>query len=352
MFSDDIKDYSDEKYNLGLQISEQEYRDLQYPSYSLFSDIEKVGIENVDPGSKNKQIGDLDGVIFGKIVDSIVTDGVVPSDLIVMTKKPAAGKVKTIINTLVDNLEFLPNKKNILAPENKSILLKACKIAKYYKDDQKRLDGINNYSEYIDAISDPKNKGKTMVQKYIYDQALLAGKKIMLEEPFSLPVNYPERYSALTQVKLVGTIGNILFANEHDSIEVKGMMDYILVDHKEKIIKLYDLKTGSYDIKDFHEKGYVGWNYYIQASLYFALAYTAIREHPIYKDYKVEQTFNFAYYDRFKRGYICVSYSITDLVDAYLGFTFEKDEGNGLSSLTKKKGLSIIAGEYANKYLV
>ena len=168
------------KTQLGLQVSEKEYRDIPFPSYSLLSDISKNGT-SVIGGARNTEIGEMDSVIFGKIVDSLLTDKKDPDNLYVVTKSPT-GKAKAIIKALASYSHLMPNKHDIFHEDNKEILDGICEKLNYYKNYETRLKGLKNYVDYfntykrivLNKIKDenkPKPEDCVIVSKYIYSSS-------------------------------------------------------------------------------------------------------------------------------------------------------------------------------------
>lgn len=67
-------------------------------------------------------------------------------------------------------------------------------------------------------------------------------------------------------------------------VDVRIMTDLIKVNHKEKKIYPYDLKTTGKNEEDF-EKSYVDWNYSIQKGLYSRVLVQKIKNDDFFKDY-------------------------------------------------------------------
>lgn len=313
-----------ENTNIGLfNISELEYRDLPYPSYSLLSDIRKNGVNVID-GTRNLDINELDGVMVGKLVDNLLTEDKLPDNFYVVKKKPTA-KAKMIIKSLAKLHYLLPNKDIIFSEENKDIILKLCNAAGYYmpkKNDttQKRLDGLINYQDYFDIlVKAPQNS--FIISDYLYYESKQVVK--VLKEEFPWLDNPREGIEIIPQIKLLGEV---------NGIKIKGMLDFIIIDNINKTITPYDLKTGSYPAKDFIEKGYLGWNYYIQASLYKILLSNEIAKHPIYKDYKVQE-FSFMYCSRMDKSTSTTVVNNDMHLECLEGFEFDGNYYTGLNEL-------------------
>ena len=94
------------KYKFGIQISEDEYRKLRHPSYSLLSDIKKDG-----PFAVSRPRADIslnEPIIIGKMVDSYITEGKPPSDNLYIIDKIPTDKALSICQDLMQLQPFLP----------------------------------------------------------------------------------------------------------------------------------------------------------------------------------------------------------------------------------------------------
>jgi hypothetical protein len=308
---------------IGLLISEDEYRELPYPSYSLLSDIKKVGGEIAVGGVRNPNINELDGVMVGKLVDNLVTENKMPDNIIVVKKTPT-GKVKEVIKALAKYNKYLPNKEDLFHIDNLDVLDKLCGQVRYLKDKDKRILGIKNYHDYYKALVDAP-KGAFIISEYLYYGALKVVK--LLKEEYPMLVT-PEEYGfkIIPQVKLLG---------EFNKTKIKGMLDFVVVDDANKTIIPYDLKTGSGKSDEFFTNGYLGWNYYIQAALYTELLKEELKSHPIYKDYKVVN-FRFMYASRMELTTTVMVVTESMHESAINGFEYKEDYYQGVRELVNE----------------
>ena len=139
---------------LGLNITEQEYRNLSYPSYSLLSSISKYGPDAIY--GERVDISDLDGIVIGSLVDSIITDGGLPENLVVIDKKPT-GKPLDILKALAERNDL--QDPNLLSVKNHDIIEEELDRFEYYKTStfKVRLQKLKNYSKYAKALSNPNS---------------------------------------------------------------------------------------------------------------------------------------------------------------------------------------------------
>ena len=259
--------------NLGLNITEQEYRKLSYPSYSLLSNISKYGPDAVY-GIK-PDISDLDGIVIGSLVDSMITDGKDPEDLVIIDKKPS-GKSLEILKNIAKRTDLVDTD-YILSPKNTKIIEEELDNLEYYKTSayKTRLQKLKNYRKYAKALSNPKS---FIVSEYQYSEAETVSERIK--------IRYGHLFNedTLTQLKITGTVNNV---------ELKCMLDFVVVDHKNKIMHPYDLKTGINPHFRFFEEGFLGYNYYLQSSLYRYI----LEQNVLHLGYEVDN-FRFLYCGR------------------------------------------------------
>ena len=105
-----------------------------------------------------------------------------------------------------------------------------------------------------------------------------------------------------------------------DDFPLKSMLDKVIVDHQEKVIKPYDLKC-TWSVENFYEEYYLYRRAYIQAYLYFhAMVKLASDPDSEYYGYRVDYL-QFIVCDS-SNYYSPLIYTleIDDMEDAYNGF--------------------------------
>lgn len=313
------------RFTLGLQITEQEYRDIKKPSYSLFSDIAKV--EELCPGSgylvptlpKNLDIQDEVGIICGAIVDWDITENRDPHNLFVIKKKPA-DKMKMMIKSLYNIRHLLPYPSKLLAPLNNDVIIETARVFKYKKKPDDQLKGFKNYSEYIDILFN--NENPFIVSEYDYKSSKRTAEKLKQTYPMLVT---PELYNLemYTQIKLEGVI---------NGLEIKGMLDFVFINHYKKKIIPFDLKTGYHSATTFRKGAYLDWRYYIQHSLYSRLLKQEISKHPELSDYEILE-FNFMYGSRSVFDTTVYKVNLQDDIEALDGFIEDSKTFIGVNEL-------------------
>ena len=298
---------------IGLQITEEEYRKLPNPSYSLLSAISKEGPLAMY-GVKN-DISDLDSIIIGSITDSLVTQFKDPDNMVVVDKKPST-KALDIIKNICKRTDLVDTV-NVLSLKNITQINEECISQGYYDGStpDKKVGFLKKYNKYARAYA-AYGDDIMLTSAYQYQTAKTLSNNILLRYQFLTDSN------TIGQVKLLGNV---------KGVEFKGMLDFIYIDDTNKIIYPFDLKTGIGRHDEFFEKGFLTWNYFIQASLYKTILEEA-KENTIYKDYTVEN-FRFLYCGR--KDFLPIIYKVTDKwhIAGLEGFTYKDQEYKGVYDL-------------------
>lgn len=284
---------------IGLDITEKEYRALKYPSYSLLSSMQKVGRDAIY--GERQDLSDLDGIIIGTLVDAYLSDGVFPSNIVTITKKPSGNALKAI-KGVAARVGELVDKDDVLSPSNNAILLDEMDKNSYRpkSPSSQRLHALRNYRDYANTLVSTEDPLIVSVYQMNIANDLIS--QIQTRFPW-VNVEHEDYYP---QVKLTGEV---------DGVEFKGMLDFIMVDKVNKLIYPYDIKTGSKEHYRFLETSYLQWNYYIQAGLYKELL---MQNAP--PGYKV-MDFRFVYCSR--KDFLPIVYRVNEdrNREAWQGFT-------------------------------
>ena len=302
---------------IGLDINEKDYRSLPYPSYSLLSGLSKNGPLSMY-GTK-LDISDLDSIIIGSIVDSLVTDGKVPDNMVIIDKKPS-NKALAIIKSLADRKDL--KDPYLLSVKNEKQIKEECDALEYYKTSniKDRVGYLKKYNKYVKAIVE-HGEDAMIVSSYQYNEALALTNALFTKFPFLTESNI------IPQVKIIGEV---------NGIKIKGMLDFIVIDHENKNIIPYDLKTGMGVHNNFFENGFINWGYYIQSSLYKELLTQHIRAYHVeYNDYTIDN-FRFMYCGRKDR--LPIIYRVTDKwhLAGLQGFKLENKKFTGVYELLEE----------------
>lgn len=326
------------KLKLGLDISEKEYRALPLPSYSLLSDIQKLYEKGLEDSFSLKPSNnyDTDGIIVGSITDTIISDGNLPENLITVKKKPS-GKMKEMINCLLEMKEFLHE--DILNEDNYKAILIIAEKFKYKKTDEDRIKGFLNYREYIELLFNlDKPENYLITTDYTLFTAKRTANNILDNFPI-LRKDFDNDIDLFFQVKITG---------EFNDIQVKCMLDAVIINHNKKIIIPIDIKSGANKAEEFYDKCYLGWNYYIQSSLYRKLLIDYIREnHKEFDSYTVVP-FSFIYGSRMNND--VVRYDVQE--DEHVTSLYEGYNLDSLEKLSVESLLDIFKRNLPSEYNV
>lgn len=236
---------------LGEDITEKEYRAIDRPSYSGLSNIKRFGRDAVY--GVGEDISDLEGVVIGSLVDEYITAGAFPANMIVIEKKPS-NKPLRIIKAVLQRKNELPDINRFFGKANEGIIEEELNREGYYNTSalSSRIVRLKNYSKYANTLL--KNPDAFIVSDY---QQKVSER--LCHELITRYNNILSDPGIHFQVKLLGT---------YEGYEVKGMLDFVILDHANKVAYPYDLKTGNKLHSEFYEKGYIEFNYYLQAGLY------------------------------------------------------------------------------------
>ena len=176
---------------------------------------------------------------------------------------------------------------------------------------QTRYEKISNYSDYYDTLK----SGKKLVSKADWDDAMEMY-KVFREDPYLKKLfgtKNTDEIEYIYQAQFKTT-----FNTGFEAIDVKIMPDLMVVNHKEKTIRLVDLKTSSMPAYDFPEH-FVKMRYDIQGELYTDVMKRIIADDEDYCSYTI---LPYLFVDISRADMVPVTYEI-DLSD---GFSFTKGD--------------------------
>jgi hypothetical protein len=282
-----------------LQISEQEYRDLPLPSYSMLSGISKGGID-IMSGVKNSMFV----LKFGSLVDDMCFD--TPK---VKTKYHLAGALKSPtpnVKGIVDQVIAA-----VLAGENESSSFNIVKKKKMNSLSTVALD-LNNYGDTIMLAAKMNNVYQSYAREKVISTVVSAGQayfqdaltsrgKILIKKEMwdkAMETSMTLATHQFSKSYFDAEPGIELFYQYKFVIEVrgrktKGMLDILKVDHNTKTVYPVDLKTGEMPVSKFPEIMLM-YGYYIQAGLYREAMMSIVEADPDLAGYTVAP-FEFLY---------------------------------------------------------
>ena len=254
-----------------LKLTEEQYRDLELPSYSMLSSIDKQGVDVVGGVKQSFNFK------FGSLVDMMCFEPHRVEDTFHkgISPKPPTTNVKKICDGILEGLDgkegqisdtvfVLGRRKQKKITANikdyeKEILSQAASLGIYNNySDQKTIETVTKAGkEYFkDKI---KSRGKVLIKPEMWDQASHTA-ATLISHPFTA------KYFA-QNVPGIEIIYQYKFDTVVDGRRCKGMLDCLVINHNEKLIFPVDLKTGEEPCKIFPML-YTSHRYYIQGALY------------------------------------------------------------------------------------
>lgn len=270
-------------FDISWQVDEPTYRADPALSQSTLTKFERDGFSCIDKlGEKIS----TPALTFGSAVDSIITGG--------MDEFNSRFLVADI-PTVEDSIKLL-----------------VTEAFNSYKDEYSHLSDIP--VDALVAITEeykyqsrwkPETRARVILEKgeELYNMMFLAEDKTILTteqyEKIEACVNAlrtsPATGSLFAEVSPfeqdIEKLYQLKFKASHNDVEYRGMLDLTIVDHQNKRIYPYDLKTTGHPEYDFY-KSFLKWGYQCQARLYTRLIEENIKDDPYFKDFVVS-TFKF-----------------------------------------------------------
>lgn len=260
------------------KISEKEYRDAKGVSYSFLKILADKGPRAiVEPQPKVEG----DGVVLGSIVDKLLTDpGYVPESeyevLDIELDLSGSTHISKILKFLKDN------------PDIKLVEVDFPALERIYSIlDIKRAPKIEDSFWQQVAIIDKINSGVSFISpselQLAKDMANAFKQHKYTSKLFS------DDFAGLNNIE---TVYQAKYFFKYNDVDVKIMLDMLKVDHTNKVVYLFDIKTGS----DIFFKQFSNYKYYLQGALYHYGITKFVKE--FFPDYIVVDEFEFIYLGR------------------------------------------------------
>lgn len=281
-------------------------------SYSKLSDFDRNGGKSLIRESSL----DNNGLKFGSLVDDLLFNDRLFFEeryYIFDGEKPTA-TLGLLCNVIFNNyLEI---------PKNKEEVLEIVKNNDFWSNTKKKdllIEKFNtpDFWGYIKCIYEVKDR--VIITTADYDKAMNLV-NILNEHKYSKDILIND-YEKLYQFR---------FEFEYKLFEIRGVLDIISIDHKNKKVYFTDLKTGADPAIEF-ENSFIKWRYYIQGAIY-SLAYKEIFNKLNLKGYRL-MPFQFLYISNSDKTPLL--YIMTDkwMKAAILGFKIGKYKYKGINEL-------------------
>jgi len=263
-----LKEYS-------LNLSEKDYHAYPAWSYSMIARYAREGFGAI--ATLHEPVEQTDSMRFGSLFDCMLTHGMdVDKEFVVGIKVPDAER--KVLDTLI---QISDARYYIEVTDNE--LAKAIEMTGYqsrWKFDTQKAH-IDPFAEYYNEAK----SGKTIVTQEEWSDAFEMLKAVKTDE-------YLSKHFKKDIEDNVEYIYQAQFKTEYspfggkDTVEIKIMPDMLEVNHTEKTIQPWDVKTSSVPAYDFAQH-FVKFRYDIQASLYSDVLQAVINKIPEYQDYKI-----------------------------------------------------------------
>lgn len=254
-----------------LKLTEQQYRDLELPSYSMLASIDKAGLDVV---GGIKQSFNLK---FGSLVDMMCFEPHRVDETFYQGSavKPPTTNVKNICDIILQTFDKKVNEtQQILTPLGRR---KEKKVTNKLIDYKEQIIRAAQQLKVYDKYSDDKlmNTVTNAGTDYFKDRMTSRGKNLIKPEMWKHAAHTANTllthpYTAKYFTHGVSGI-EIIYQYKFDTMvngqRCKGMLDALVINHKAKLIFPVDLKTGESACKDFPML-YTMHRYYIQGALY------------------------------------------------------------------------------------
>lgn len=262
-----LKDYS-------LNLSEKDYHAYPAWSYSMIARYAREGFGAI--ANLHQPVEQNDAMRFGSLFDCMLTKGQqVYNEYVVGKKVPAAEKA--VLDALVQ-FSIAKHYMEVTEDELKKAIAATGYQSRWRFETQK--EHIDAFADYYDVCK----SGKTIVGEEEWSDAIEMLKIVKhdpyLSEHFKRGASDDKEYIYQAQFKIDYVAGSF------GTVELKIMPDMLEVDHKNKTIQPWDVKTSGMPGYDFFEH-FVKMRYDIQASLYTDVLWNVIQEIPEYNDYKI-----------------------------------------------------------------
>lgn len=299
-----------EENELSKVLNSEETIDLSL-SYSKLSDFDRNGAISL----VRRTSVDNAGAKLGSIVD----------DLLFLEKsafderyylfdgdKPTA-TLGLLVDVILKNYTVVPSKEEMVRIAEANNFWTNIKNPEIYLS---KFD-VPEFWNYLKTMFEINNR--TIITSTEFNNAMELV-EILQSHPYSKDIleNDFENYN---QVK---------FEYDYKGFRVRGIIDILSIDHKNKKVIMTDLKTGKNPSIEF-EDSFIKWRYYFQAALYVG-AFEEICKELNLKDYTLEP-FQFLYVSRADKTPLLFKMTNTWLKASYKGFSIGKFKFRGIEEL-------------------
>lgn len=301
-------------------------------SYSRISKFSTKGPKELNEDTRTKT--ENKGTSFGKLVDILESNvEEFKNKYIIFEGNELTASVLLLAQHIVLNYDTVPSVDKVLK------IARELKIWSRIKDRETFInrfdfDDFWNYIK-VNIISKTENKEIININDYLDAKETVS----------TLRTYKYTKHIFNPQKKYIESLNQFEINFEYNNFKFKGIVDKIIINHKDKTIQLIDLKTGIDPIYKF-EATFIKYRYYLQEAVY-SKSIDYIKKELGIEDYQ-SLPFQFVY---IKRGVqIPVIYTVTDKWHKAALFGFTTDGGykyKGLNELLEE-----ISWHWKNKEFV
>jgi hypothetical protein len=299
-------------------ISEEEYRALPMPSYSLLKKLDDHGPRSIG----KKYVYESEAIDFGSLLDCrLFTPEIFKDKFYFESVNKPTGQVLDLANYIHNQAKELGLTLQDINTDTVLATADELKLFDNVKDVNKRINKFDNelFWNYLSAKQD--SHGKTVFTPDIEEECAKAEQIIRTHTKTSFLFEDAEEVETINQMMIVATI---------HGVDVKGMLDMVRINHKDKTITPYDLKATEYRQVNFPIQ-FKRMKYYLQGALY-SLLLRAFYADLIISGYVVKN-FCFLVYSRSDRYPFIWEMSDTWMDKAIYGYVDNDGDHDGIIDL-------------------
>lgn len=310
----------------GLDVTEQEYRQLNCLSYSLLSSLDREG-----PIKAVQETEPTEPMVFGTMVDQMMDGSFRMKNYYIAQNIDIGEKIKPAIDLLLLDIE---SRMGEISSSDVDSDLSNYSDTLIYVLNNNDIDYYKKRTAESRAASIMKDAGaiayfKTAIEssgKTVITHEMLADatecKNILKSHEFTKDIfkKNIEGCDAYYQFKYKWKTADAFF---------KGMIDRLIIDHNNKKIKPFDLKTGGKPAMNF-ENSFFFYRYDIQAALYYVICKLIQKEY--YPDYEIDN-FKFIYISRYEKQPLIWETPFGFLSKVFHGYTKNGRKYKGIKQL-------------------
>lgn len=317
----------------GAVRTEKEYRKLPIDSSSSLKefsvDRKKYYKKYILSEKSDEDESDSKASITGRVVETLLFEKEKFDEKFYLSSvfNAPTGNMALFVDALYKYTEAAATEDGTLTRSFEDIARDAHKDSGYKWTFEKVLEKFtgSNAEIYYKELRNVKSKGLTVITAEDVNNAERVVAELRINEAIAPIVNLvnSDRYTVLTQHQINGyTI---------DGLEMKSMIDLIIIDHIEKTIYIYDLKC-SWSVEGFLREYYLYRRAYIQAYVYLKAGEYLKKELGL-DDYQLEYP-KFIVCDSINYlSPLIYTLNSDDIQDAYMGFFFEGIRYPGVKSI-------------------